>query len=59
MPENGLLFPAFNDRSSDIHGLLYYAKNPENLNPQFVDKIMGGVNFRYPQEIKKKFFRHL
>mgnify|MGYP003157063144 FL=1 len=31
MPETGFLFPAFNDRSSDIHSLLYYSKNAEEL----------------------------
>ena len=28
-PVNGFLFPAFNDRASDVHGLLYYSKKPE------------------------------
>lgn len=26
MPDLGFLFPVFNDRSTDIHGLLYYSK---------------------------------
>ena len=26
MPDWGFLFPQFNDRSTDIHGLLYYTK---------------------------------
>ena len=29
MPEAGFLFPAFNDRASDIHSVLYYSKKPE------------------------------
>lgn len=28
-PINGFLFPAFEDRSTDIHKILYYSKNPE------------------------------
>ena len=29
LPETGYLFPAFTDRSSDIHSALYYSKYPE------------------------------
>ena len=41
MPENGFLFPVFNDRSTDIHGLLYYSKNAEQLHDVFVDEMFG------------------
>lgn len=40
-PENGFLFPAFNERSADIHNLLYYSKNPEELQVDFVDQLFG------------------
>ncbi len=41
MPENGFLFPAFNDRNPDIHGLLYYAKNPEKLQNGLIEQVLG------------------
>ncbi len=41
MPETGFLFPAFNDRASDIHSVLYYSKNPEELHSEFVEGILG------------------
>ena len=41
MPENGFLFPLFNDRSTDIHGMLYYSKNAEQLHDVFVDEVFG------------------
>lgn len=41
MPESGFLFPVFNDRSTDIHGLLYYSKNAEALHDQFIDQVLG------------------
>lgn len=41
MPETGFLFPVFNDRSSDIHGILYYSKNAEKLHSSFVDEFLG------------------
>ena len=43
MPETGFLFPSFNDRCTDIHSTLYYAKNPEEAHPEFVDGILGAV----------------
>ena len=41
MPQKGFLFPAFTDRNSDIHSLLYYSKNPEELQPEFVEEFLG------------------
>lgn len=41
MPDIGFLFPAFHDRSSDVHGLLYYASKPEELRFDFVDPVLG------------------
>ena len=43
MPETGFLFPAFNDRSSDLHSTLYYTKNPEEPHSEFVDQILGAA----------------
>lgn len=40
-PENGFLFPAFNDRSTDIHSILYHSKNSEELQMNFVDQLLG------------------
>lgn len=41
MPEVGFLFPAFEDRSTDIHSLLYYASKPEELRFDFVESVLG------------------
>ena len=41
MPETGFLFPAFNDRASDIHSTLYYSKNPEEPHTEFAEGILG------------------
>lgn len=40
-PNHGFLFPAFNDRATDIHGLLYYTKNSEKMQEDFVDSMLG------------------
>lgn len=41
LPDTGFLFPAFNDRGSDIHSTLYYSKDPEELKDSFVDTLLG------------------
>ncbi len=41
MPDIGFLFPAFHDRSTDIHSLLYYASKPEELRFDFVQPVLG------------------
>ncbi|MBB2182455.1 DUF4317 domain-containing protein [Lachnospiraceae bacterium MD1] len=41
MPNNGFLFPAFNDRSTDIHSILYYSKDSEELHDDFINQLLG------------------
>ena len=41
MPELGFLFPAFNDRSTDLHGALYYSKDSDDLHDAFIERILG------------------
>lgn len=41
MPLHGFLFPAFNDRGADIHGMLYYTKKENDIQPDFIDSVFG------------------
>jgi hypothetical protein len=41
MPNNGFLFPSFNDRSTDIHSVLYYSKDSEELHSDFAKELLG------------------
>lgn len=43
LPDAGFLFPAFNDRSTDIHNILYYSKNAEKLTNGLTDLLLGCV----------------
>lgn len=43
VPDTGFLFPAFNDRNTDIHSLLYYSKNPELMPERLIDELLGCV----------------
>ncbi len=41
MPAIGFLFPAFCDRSADIHSALYYTKKPEKPQAEVVEQVLG------------------
>lgn len=41
MPELGFLFPAFDDRNMDVHHILYYSKDSEDLHFDLTDKLLG------------------
>jgi hypothetical protein len=41
VPVNGFLFPAFHDRSTDLHSVLYYSKDSEELHNDFVNQLLG------------------
>ena len=43
MPATGFLFPAFQDRASDVHHVLYYSKKPEDLQPDFIANVLGNI----------------
>lgn len=52
-PMTGFLFPAFNDRGSDIHGVLYFSRNPEELHSEFIDACLGAptpISFKSQKE---------
>lgn len=40
-PLNGFLFPAFNDRTEDIHALMFYTKKPEEMHKELLSWIIG------------------
>ncbi|MBF0994285.1 MAG: DUF4317 domain-containing protein [Lachnospiraceae bacterium] len=42
-PGKGFLFPAFIDRASDIHELLYFTKKPDELHPEMIEALFGTV----------------
>ena len=42
-PMTGFLFPAFNDRGTDIHSVLYYSKKSEEIQPEFINQVLGAA----------------
>lgn len=41
VPEHGFVFPAFTDRSTDIHSIMYYTRNPKDPHPEFMELGLG------------------
>ena len=41
VPSQGFLFPAFNDRNTDLHGVLYYTKKASDIQPEIIDQVLG------------------
>lgn len=58
MPDTAFLFPAFNDRSADIHSTLYYSKDAAELKDEFIDKVLG-CQVPLPADCQKEAFQAL
>ncbi len=57
-PSNGFLFPAFNDRTADIHSAMYFSKDSNNLQREFLTNILGEESTA-TQNDQKETFAHL
>ncbi len=55
MPETGFIFPAFTDRSTDIHSVLCYHKNPKEPHNELVEEVLGCASKRTAAEKKQAF----
>lgn len=54
-PETAFLFPAFNDRSTDIHSTLFYTKNTKEPHSEFMSNGLGCGVERTATEQKMAF----
>lgn len=58
-PAKGFLFPSFNDRFTDIHSLLYYSKNAEELQETFIEEIFGCRTIPLSAKEQKEVFNEV
>lgn len=58
LPADGFLFPAFNDRGTDIHSLLYYSKNAKEYREAFTTLLLGCTP-PLPAAVQKETFNLL
>lgn len=54
-PINGFMFPAFNDRTTDIHQLVFYTKKADRIHPELIDTLTGS-KAPVPAAIQKDIF---
>ena len=54
-PTKGFLFPAFIDRNTDIHNMLYFTKKADDIQPEFIEALFGGKSPMSAPEQKDLF----
>ena len=58
VPDTGFVFPAFNDRSTDIHSLLFYTRDTKEPHSEFMEYGLGCGTKRTATE-QKNLFSHI
>ena len=54
-PITAFMFPAFNDRNTDLHSVLYYSKTAKEMHPEFIEKVLHAMPARTIIEQKANF----
>lgn len=54
-PDLGFVFPAFIDRSTDIHSIIYYTKDAKDPHPEFMEEALGCSSKQTATEQKEAF----
>lgn len=57
-PDKGFLFPAFNDRGTDIHSALYYTRKSDEIQPEMIENVLG-AEMVVSADVEKDSFLHL
>lgn len=58
MPDKGFLFPLFTDRSTDIHGVMYYTKKTADLQEGLIEELFG-TSAPVPADMQKELFAEM
>ena len=58
-PMHGFVFPCFHDRYSDIHSLLFYSRNPSDLQEDFLHNMFGCDRVPMTAPEQQETFREL
>ena len=54
-PDLGFVFPAFIERSTDIHSIMYYTKDAKDPHPEFMEEALGCSSKQTATEQKETF----
>ncbi len=58
VPDSGFVFPAFNDRTTDIHSLLFYTRDTKEPHTELMEQALGCGTRRTATE-QKNLFSHI
>ena len=58
IPDKGFLFPAFHDRNTDLHSVLYYTKKSQDLQPELIEQVLG-AGMPMSADVQKETFQTL
>ncbi len=58
-PVKGFLFPAFNERFTDLHSMVYYTKNAAELQEDFITQMFGCQQIPLAADTQKETFNSL
>lgn len=57
-PVMGFMFPAFNDRQTDVHEMLFFAKKADDTHPEFINAVSGQKS-PIPADVQKDIFENI
>ncbi|MBQ7832715.1 MAG: DUF4317 domain-containing protein [Lachnospiraceae bacterium] len=58
MPDAAFLYPAFNDRSTDVNEVLYYVKNIDEMHGELIENVLGCIE-AVPSTVEKEIFHQI
>jgi len=58
-PAKGFLYPAFTDRQTDLHSVLYYTKNAEEIDGAFIEELFGANQIPVSAKTQNESFNNI
>lgn len=58
-PDFGFMFPAFDDRTANIYGLLYYSRNTLDIHDEFIEKMFAAERAPMSAGVQKAVFGNM
>lgn len=57
-PAHAFMFPAFNDRSTDIHEALFFSKKADDVQIDMIEKVLG-AEIPLTEDVQKKAYQYI
>ncbi len=56
LPQSGFLFPAFDDRTTNIYGALYYSRSSSEIHPELIQALFNTPHAPFAPEMQRNAF---